>query len=431
MSKQGSRRTALKSALTAFGALASLSLGVVTAKELVTAGLRARLYVPGYRSLEATQGQSRLIDLPGVSRVPKGWQGNRTLLTMFDLQAEEAIPVRAAYPVAGHGVSLLPQLGLGVFAGMESDSLVGFELSSMDLSAFARPTQPGWLFGGHPVNMPDGRHVAVAERHPALPRSGDSASDRQRLCGRIVIRDARTLAPVGEFSCHGIRPHEIQITADGRHMVVACYGSTVHDTSDDTSLLPDVIAPGIAVVEISSGRLLTWIDGADPAAELRHLVAPRLDRIFGITARLALSRSPQAAGLPSDPVALDGISFLPSAPVQVKDQGAVKLMNGHTALARQGLSIAYDPDHDEVLATFPSSHTLVFFDGTSGDVTKVMDTAALGLHWPCGIARSPDDALWHVTGYWNGLLTLRAGDHSVQSITDHPVWWGHSHTAIG
>jgi len=422
---------AMKSALVAFSAFAGMPANVMATMEQATVGSRARLYVPGYRSLEAIEDNTLLMDMHGVSRVPKSWRGDRTLLTMWDLQADETVPVRAAFPVGGHGVSLLPQLGVGVFAGMESDSLVGFDLSTMDLAAFARPTKSGWLFGGHAVSMPDGLHVAVAERHPALPRSGDTARDRQLLCGRIVVRDASTLSPVGEFSSYGIRPHEIQITADGLHMVIACYGSTVNNASDAMSLLPDVIAPGIAVVEIASGKLVTWIDGADPAAELRHLVAPRLDRIFGITARLALSGSPQAVGLPPDPVALEGISFLSSPPIQVKDRHAIRLMNEQPSLSRQGLSMAYDPDHDEVLATFPASHVVVVFNGASGEVTKVIHTLALGLQWPCGIARSPDGRRWYVTGYWNGLLTLTAGEHSIESITDRPVWWGHSHIAIG
>jgi hypothetical protein len=425
-----SRRLALKSAFAAFSALAGFPLNGRTATVEPPKGERARLYVPGYRSQEAVEEKTRLIDQAAITRVPRDWHGDQTLLTMLDLADSQAVPKRAAYPVGGHGVHLFPALGVGVFAGMESDSVVGFDLETMDMTAFARPVHPGWLFGGHPVGMPDGRHVAIAERHPAQLRSGDRAADIKRLCGRIVIRDARTLSPVGEMSSFGIRPHEIQITADAKHMVVANYGSTNTREPFDALQLPDVLAPGIAVIEIASGKRVAWIAGADPAAELRHLVAPRLDRIFGITARLAFSDSPEAAGLPQDPVAAQGISFLASPPVRVLEGRALALMKEQPTITRQGLSIAFDVAHDEVLASFPASHAVAVFDGASGEVKKLIHTAAMGLHWPCGLALSPDAAHWYVTGYWRGILTLEAGQHGVESVTDSPQWWGHSHTAM-
>jgi hypothetical protein len=280
--------------------------------------------------------------------------------------------------------------------------------------------------------MPDGKHVAIAERHPAEPKSGDRAADIARLSGRIVIRDAVSLAPVGEMPSYGIRPHEIQITEDGRHLVVAHYGSTiVAGSSDDHPDLPDPIAPGIAIIEVASGKLVSWIDGADPLAELRHLAGKRLDRIFAVTAKMAWAGSSEAAGLEADPGAENGFEYLASQPVRVTGRRAEQLLADQVTMTRHGLSVLYDGQADEILMTFPATHTIALFDGATGTAKKLIRTDALGLKWPCGVALSPDGSEWHVTGYWNGMMSLTTGTHLVGTVSPLPKWWGHSHTVIG
>ena len=431
-----SRRLALKAAFAAFSAAAALPVtrGARASNQatVATAKTGGRLYVPGYRSELAKQGETLLVDIPALSRVPAGWTANRTILNALDLADPAAEPKRAIFPVRGHGVQVLPTLGVGVFSGMESDTVVGFDLNTLDMTAFVRPMRPGWRFGGHPAILPDGRHVAIAERHPADPKSGDRATDIARLAGRIVIRDARTLAPVGELPSHGIRPHEIQVTDDGRHLVVAHYGSTnVPGTGDDNPDIPDPIAPGIAIIELASGRLVSWIDGVDPTAELRHLTGRRLDRIFAVTAKMAFADSSAVAGLPPDPGAEHGFEYLASQPVRVDGRRAMQLLAPQAAMTRHGLSVAYDPQADEVLMTFPATHTVAIFDGATGQAKKLVRTDALGLKWPCGVTLSADRSHWLVSGYWRGLLTLKTGTDLIGTVSSLPQWWGHSHTTVG
>ncbi|MDQ7248386.1 YncE family protein [Dongia sedimenti] len=426
------RRQALEAALVAFTAAAVVP-GIRHAAQAGTEPSKwARLYVPGYRSELATSGDRLLVDIPEITRVPADWTANRTILNVLDLADPTAEPRRAAYPVRGHGLQVLPALNVGVFSGMESDTVVGFDLDTLDMTAFVRPAQAGWRFGGHPAIMPDGKHVAIAERHPAEPKSGDRAADIARLSGRIVIRDAVTLAPVGAMPSYGIRPHEIQVTDDGRHLVVAHYGSTnVAGSGDDNPDIPDPIAPGIAVIEIASGKLVSWIDGTDPMAELRHLAGKRLDRIFAVTAKMAWAGSPEAAGLEADPGAEHGFEYLASQPVRAVGGHAQQLLSEHVPLTRHGLSVLYDGKSDEILMTFPATHRIALFDGATGTLKKLIRTDALGLRWPCGVALSPDGAAWHVTGYWSGMMTLKTGTHLVGSVAPVPKWWGHSHTVIG
>lgn len=425
-----SRRRILKMACVALGACMSNATFGQSSLAFHKVTKTNRLFVPGYLSDEAYTGDQLIVDVPGVSRVTPGWNGGVTLLSMLEITNRQVEPIRAAYPLNGHGLALFPSLGVGVFAGMESDSTIGFNLDTLDLTAMARPLNKEWLFGGHAARMPDGKHVAVAERHPALPRSGNRQADIARMSGRIVIRDAKTLTPVGEFPCYGIRPHDIYIGADGRHIAVANYGSTVaRETRNPTGI--DVLAPGIAVIELASGKLMTWVDGVDGLAELRHLVAPRLNRIFAMTVRMGLGGSPNAELAEPEPNTDPPVRFLPSLPIRVANGRAMQLMTDQVSMARQGLSMVYDDRHDEVLATFPSSHCVVVFNGASGNLTKLIHTDALGLKWPCGLALSPDGSFYCVSGYWNGLLTLATSNHQVQSMVSGPQWWGHSHTVIG
>ncbi|RJF87386.1 DUF1513 domain-containing protein [Oleomonas cavernae] len=329
----------------------------------------------------------------------------------------------------GHGVTLMPAAGVGILAGMEGDTVVSFDLETLDLVAMVRPARPGWLFGGHPIPLPDGRHVAVAERAPADPATGDTGADLARLAGRVVIRDAASLAPVSDFSSYGLRPHDMQVTGDHRHLVIANYGSTVAaDAVAGQPVIPHVVAPCATIVELSSGRLVDRIAGADPAVELRHLVAPSLDRIFGVTARVVPAAP--GAGSERDPAAEPGLDYAPALPLKIVGRQARPLMADQADLARHGLSIAANPAADEILVTFPARHLIAVFDGATGNTRKLIRTDALGLHWPCGLALSPDGGSWYVTGYWEGIMTLRADNHALAGIAALPAWWGHSHMVV-
>lgn len=386
-----------------------------------------RLFVPGYRSEEASEGGGLIVDQPGVLRAPRDWTGPRTLLSVYDPATPEAPPQRVAYPVGGHGVAFSPA-GTGIFVSMQNYTVAAFDPDSLDLVALDVPARPDWLFGGHAVNLPGGRHVAISERAPATPASGDRDRDLARLGGRIVIRDALTLQPVGEFPSYGLRPHDLAVTADGRHLVVANYGSTVAAEAAGKPPLPHVVAPCATVIELASGRLVERIAGADPTVELRHLVAPRLDRFFAVTARLGpVEAVPEAERFPgADP----GVDFLPSQPLRMVGGHAEKLLGEQAQVTRQGLSIAWDPAADEVLLAFPSSHTVAVFDGATGATRALIRTDQMGLRWPCGIAHSGDRRHWYISGYRSGLLTLEAGSHRQLALAPQLRWWGHSHTVF-
>ncbi len=75
--------------------------------------------------------------------------------------------------------------------------------------------RPGKLFYGHGVYSPDG----------AVFYCSESAIDGSS--GSIGIYDANTLLPLGELPSHGIRPHDLQLSKDGKSLLVTNGGGAV------------------------------------------------------------------------------------------------------------------------------------------------------------------------------------------------------------
>ena len=99
-------------------------------------------------------------------------------------------------------------------------------------------------------------------------------------------------------------------------------------------------------------------------------------------------------------------------------------------LCRQGQSILYDPRHDEVIATFTSSSTLIVFSGADGAVRSLVRTEPHGVRNPRGLALHPDGRHYAVSGDWDNLLLVERGTHAVASArTIFLPLYGHSHIA--
>jgi len=95
---------------------------------------------------------------------------------------------------------------------------------------------------------------------------------------------------------------------------------------------------------------------------------------------------------------------------------------------RHGLSIEYDPIHDEVLASYPASHTVLVFDAASGEVKQQINCEPIGLHYPCGITLLPGKDFYIVTGYWRNLYVFERGSHKLRrELCHYPLNFGHSH----
>jgi hypothetical protein len=389
----------------------------------------ATLFIPGFRA--------RDLDLSGE---PADSRARRRVVmagtTLLTRLAPDGSLRQAVYPIIGHDVAIAPDGATGLMARMGNSGRHGeahhvlFDAATLELVAEGPPPVAGWRGGGHGVFLPGGP-LLTAERAPAGPYAGHP----QAHYGRIALRDPRNLRLIDTIPCHGIDPHEIRLSADGRQVLAANYGSVADQGTDRIGVPRRVVEASVTVTDLTSGRLVEKVVTRDPGVELRHLALAAGGQVFGIRCRLdqqgtdAALQADLDGGTP-DATADEG-AYLPAAPVLVAD-GAAQVLAASLPpdQLRHGLSVEYDPTQGEFLATFPSSHRLLIFAAT-GRLRRTIDTRALGLRHPCGLALL-DDGTYAVAGYRQGVLVLTRGSHQpVRHLaTDTPLH-GHSHmTAV-
>lgn len=148
-------------------------------------------------------------------------------------------------PARGHSVAYhRPSQQLAVFA--RSPGTYAFVLNLKNSSHVQPISSPdGRHFYGHGVFSKDGRWLLASENHYA---SGQ---------GRIGIFDGKDgYGRVGEFSSHGIGPHELHLLADGKTLVVANGGIQTHPDFGRKKLNLDSMQSSLAYIELHSGKLL-------------------------------------------------------------------------------------------------------------------------------------------------------------------------------
>lgn len=169
-------------------------------------------------------------------------------------------------PARGHGMASDPTGNrVAVFARRPGDFALVFDSLTGRLIADISAA-PGRHFYGHGCFAADGRLLFATE------------NDYEGERGVIGIYDATEgFRRIGEFSSHGIGPHEICRHPDGRTLVIANGGILTHPAAPRAKLNLAEMAPSVAFVAASDGRLLHAV--APPAnlhrLSLRHLdIAP-------------------------------------------------------------------------------------------------------------------------------------------------------------
>jgi hypothetical protein len=378
------------------------------------------VYVPGYEPEKAGPGS---FALDRIRLALRHGEGPRRMISRIGMDGSVR---QALLPAWAHDVEIAPDKSVGVLCGFEARDHVAFDPGTLELAALAPAFAPGWRGGGHAVFIDGGRSVLISERAPrqSVP-DGRLASQY----GRITIRDAATLKVRGSHSSHGVDPHDIRLIDDGRHLVIANYGSLPSEGERDLAVPRKVAQACVTIIETESGKLVDKIVTNSRDTELRHLAAGSRDRIFAIQ---ALIGGPEFAHLDAveDITSEPGIIYRPAATLKLARGKKPQPMGGQAATRemRHGLSIVYDPKADQAIATYPSAHRVMVFDGASGAVLRDIDTRPMGLDYPCGVTLMPDGAHYAIAGYWRNLFMFRRGTHAlVRERCLYPVFYGHSH----
>ena len=397
-------------------------------------GYRAAIYVPGYHPELAYFRGRPIADVPELrANIPAGYRGGKGGIVLLSRVPEGGGPVvRRLMPVKGHDVDIHPDGDIGVLNSQNGATMVSFDPETLDL-AVLHEYEDGAAGGGHSVFLPDGAHLAVTERSAYRPYTGDVTAHE----GRIAIRDVKTLKAVETYSCHGIAPHEVQLMADGKHLVIANYGSTYPPDGD--SKLPYLLDPSITIVELVSGKLVERIRPDTPTAEVRHVVGYDRARIYALQNRFVdrTAREKLMASVPDlyipDFAAKEGRVHDALPVLHAGKDGFIERSTPDMAHMVRPQSITYDPVHDDVIATFPGANRVIVFNGADGSLKRQIDTAATGgLRLPRGLALHPDGEHYIVAGAYQDIALFRRGSHArVHDRSIYTLLFGHSHlTAI-
>jgi hypothetical protein len=391
---------------------------------------KAAVYVPGYMPNDArVNGRPLFRDRRYARNIEDANKPFRLLSRIgFDGDVTQAL-----LPVKAHDVKISPDGSTGVLCGFEGEDHVSFDPETLDMVGKAPVLAEGWRGGGHAAYVDGGKTVLISERAPGGPVRAEKIGEQ---FGRITIRDAETLKLRGTYSTHGIDPHDIRLIENGRYLVIANYGSHPETKSGELPVPRHVVEACVTIIDVQDGKLVDKQVTDRGNIELRHLAAGARDRIFAIQVRLgdesalarAIGRGPVAES--EDITTTEGSAYLPAATLKLASGARPRKMGSSRQIRemRHGLSIQYDPRADQAIASYPSAHRVMVFDGASGEVVEDLDTRKIGLRYPCGVTLLPDGKHYAVAGYWENLFVFERGSHRlVRDLCLYPMFFGHSH----
>ncbi len=125
----------------------------------------------------------------------------------------------------------------------------------------------------HRIDPATGRHFYG---HGALSHDGRTLlateNDYESGQGKVGLYDATDgYRRIGEYSSHGIGPHELILMPDGKTLAIANGGIRTHPDHRRAKLNLESMSPSLAFADIADGRLLDQASLAQNQLSIRHL----------------------------------------------------------------------------------------------------------------------------------------------------------------
>lgn len=401
-------------------ALAGLAAVLLAPSAAAQAAPRRPLFVAAYGGARA--GADPILLPPGIDAPRPRRRGLPTILRF----SEDGLR-RTGIDSPVHIPQATPDGEALVAAPMHGPDWALLDARDLRLRAWGR-SPDGFFGGGHAAFLPDGTVVTTERR-----QEGADVPVRQRE-GRLVLRDPRTLAILAEAPSGGIRPHDVRILEGGRLAAVAHYGS--HNPGGGRGFardVPEVLAAGVAIVDLRAGRVEAFLPAPTPRAEIRHLdvLGPRL--VAG-QVREVSPDSPEGLGLPPGIQDTERTRFAPAAPVHADLSAArpdLRAVEGLGETAVHALSVLADPARQEVLVAMAGRDAIAVV-GPDGGLRRIVDVGAAGCRSPSGLGLL-SDRHYAVAGHLAGVFVFERGTHRFVpdlSAPDVPIG-GHSHLSAG
>ena len=389
-------------------------------------------YVPGYRPHRARyQGIPLSHHANFTEGIADNYQGPRTMVSRFEWNGKVT---RKVFPLKGHQITVSKKSPVAFFNSIDHPAMVSFDRESLELDKIVNPHSKKFVGGGHALFTDDGCCLINLERRDMRPFQG-KIEDHY---GAIVIRDPLSMKVMTVYSCFGVNPHEIR-RIDDHTVAVSNYGSAGWPLDRQQQAYPFVVEPSITVIDLRHGKLLEKYVAPDKQMEVRHLAVNGRGGLLAIQTRLVEAKDEKRYGSAGSQVyEADGtvdykLWFAPAPLLSVSDQtsGIIKLSDPMDQ--RQGQSMLYDPQYDEFIITYTSSHRIAVIDARNSAVKRVIETDHLGIHYPRGIQLLPDDTHYAISGSWRNIKLFKRGSHLPVETKDgirYETFYGHSHMSV-
>lgn len=210
----------------------------MTTRRQTLAGLAATIALPGLVATRGAATTSR--DLYAAARVD---MGGRCSFALFNPERGDVTAVEL--PARGHGMAV----------NGDASQCIAFARRPGRFAVALRPDgrrKPVWFrtrddrhFYGHGVFSPDGRRLFSTE------------NDYDGATGVIGVRDAGDgYRQIGEFSSHGIGPHDMAFLSDKRTLVIANGAMQTHPSTGRTILNLPTMRPSLVYLDSTTGDLI-------------------------------------------------------------------------------------------------------------------------------------------------------------------------------
>jgi hypothetical protein len=251
-------------------------------------------------------------------------------------------------------------------------------------------------FFGHGVFSADGKLLYATE------------NDYDAAKGMIGVRDVTDgYKQIGEFSAHGMEPHDVALLGDGRTLVVANGGIRTHPDSGATELNLADMQPSLAYIDVETGDL---IEDQRLAPDLHQLSI----RHLGLAAHDTVVFGCQYRGPEQEAPPLVGFHRRGETPVIVAAPSGTQ-----QALRNYVGSIAVDSGGGIVAASAPKGGLITYWDIASRSYLGACD-----LSDGCGLAPTHHRASFLLTS-GEGWLATAAADGTMKRRSTAYQWDNH------
>ena len=169
--------------------------------------------------------------------------------------AQLTIAAEVAVPSRAHGLLAMPDGGFVVVGNRPGRWLLRCDAAGAP-ARWLHQREGGRTFNGHVQCSADAKTLFTTETDPATGR------------GWIGVRDAASLAQIGQFETAGLDPHQVLRATDGALLVAN--GGIVRDRLG-RKVEGERLWPSLVRLDAANGRLLGQWTLADPDLSIRHL----------------------------------------------------------------------------------------------------------------------------------------------------------------